>query len=178
MLNQNLKTLRQRKGLSQEELAIRLHVVRQTVSKWEKGLSVPDAQMLICIADALDTTVNTLLGEPVAEAEQSAIDAISARLQLLNEQFANYAERRRRLLRIACASAAGVSLAILASELIGVVYHHRSNAALQASEAIIGGADHPTAILLTSAEMPSVQNALLLVVCAAALAGLLHTRKR
>ena len=51
MLNENLKQLRKSKGLSQEELAIRLNVVRQTISKWEKGLSVPDADMLIKIAD-------------------------------------------------------------------------------------------------------------------------------
>lgn len=39
MLNENLQALRKAKGLSQEELAERLHVVRQTVSKWEKGVS-------------------------------------------------------------------------------------------------------------------------------------------
>ena len=61
MLNDNIKILRKAKGLSQEELAIKLDVVRQTVSKWEQGLSVPDASMLIQIADALDTNVNTLL---------------------------------------------------------------------------------------------------------------------
>ena len=42
MLNENIKNLRKAKGLSQEELAIKLHVVRQTLSKWENGLSVPD----------------------------------------------------------------------------------------------------------------------------------------
>lgn len=50
MLNKNIKALRKAKGLSQEELAIKLNVVRQTVSKWEKGLSVPDAGMVIQIA--------------------------------------------------------------------------------------------------------------------------------
>ena len=40
MFNENLKTLRKQKGFSQEELASRLHVVRQTISKWEKNLSV------------------------------------------------------------------------------------------------------------------------------------------
>ena len=66
MLSENLKQLRKAKGLSQEELAIKLHVVRQTVSKWEKGLSVPDSGMLIRLAEALDTSVTVLLGEPVA----------------------------------------------------------------------------------------------------------------
>ena len=54
MLNENIKALRKAKGLSQEELAIKLNVVRQTVSKWEKGLSVPDAGMVIQIAEVLD----------------------------------------------------------------------------------------------------------------------------
>ena len=51
MLSENLKNLRKAKGLSQEELAIKLNVVRQTVSKWEKGLSVPDSEMLIRLAE-------------------------------------------------------------------------------------------------------------------------------
>ena len=63
MLSENLKHFRKAKGLSQEELAIKLHIVRQTVSKWEKGLSVPDSGMLIRFAEALDTSVTELLGE-------------------------------------------------------------------------------------------------------------------
>ena len=39
MFSENLKTLRKASGFSQEQLAIRLNVVRQTVSKWEKGVS-------------------------------------------------------------------------------------------------------------------------------------------
>ena len=63
MLSDNIKRIRKSKGLSQEELAIKLNVVRQTVSKWENGLSVPDSDMLITLADELDTSVNVLLGE-------------------------------------------------------------------------------------------------------------------
>lgn len=55
MLNENIKRIRKSKGLSQEELAIKLNVVRQTVSKWENGCSVPDSSMLISLADELDT---------------------------------------------------------------------------------------------------------------------------
>ena len=51
MLSNNLKRIRKSKGLSQEELAIKLNIVRQTVSKWENGLSVPDSDMLIKLAD-------------------------------------------------------------------------------------------------------------------------------
>ena len=67
MLSDNIKRIRKSKGLSQEELAIKLNVVRQTVSKWENGLSVPDSDMLITLADELDTSVNVLLGETVTE---------------------------------------------------------------------------------------------------------------
>ena len=67
MLNENIKNLRKSKGISQEELAIKLNVVRQTVSKWENGLSVPDSSMLISLAEELDTSVSILLGETVNE---------------------------------------------------------------------------------------------------------------
>ena len=71
MLNDNLKTLRKNNGLSQEELAIKLNVVRQTVSKWEQGLSVPDAEMLISISEIFDTPVSTILGENIDEKEKN-----------------------------------------------------------------------------------------------------------
>ena len=67
MLNENIKAIRKSKGLSQEELAVKLNVVRQTVSKWENGLSVPDSDMLISISEVLATPVSTLLGENVDE---------------------------------------------------------------------------------------------------------------
>ncbi|MBQ0101529.1 MAG: helix-turn-helix transcriptional regulator, partial [Firmicutes bacterium] len=51
MFNENLKVTRKSKGISQEELAIKLHVVRQTVSKWEKGHSVPDSDTIIAISE-------------------------------------------------------------------------------------------------------------------------------
>ena len=69
MLCENIKAARKSKGLSQEELAIKIHVVRQTVSKWEKGLSVPDADMLIVLSDALDVPVSMLLGSGAPEAQ-------------------------------------------------------------------------------------------------------------
>ena len=69
MLNENMKAIRKSKGLSQQELAVKLNVVRQTISKWEQGLSVPDSDMLIAISEALETPVSTLLGENVKESE-------------------------------------------------------------------------------------------------------------
>ena len=98
MLQENIRNLRKAKGWSQEELAIKLNVVRQTVSKWEKGLSVPDSQMLIRIADELDTTVAILLGESTEQNEHSAqnteLKEIAAKLEVLNEQFAKRNERQ------------------------------------------------------------------------------------
>lgn len=98
MLNENIKALRKSKGLSQEELAIKLNVVRQTVSKWEQGLSVPDSDMLICISEALGTPVSTLLGETVAEAKVDDLKAISEKLEVINLQLAQRKIARRRLL--------------------------------------------------------------------------------
>ncbi len=65
MLSNNLRTLRKNKGLSQEELAIRLNVVRQTISKWEKGISVPDSDMLIKLAEVFEVSVSDLLGDDI-----------------------------------------------------------------------------------------------------------------
>ena len=69
MLNENIKAIRKSKGLSQEELAVKLNVVRQTISKWEQGLPVPDSDMFIAISEALETPVSTLLGETVVALE-------------------------------------------------------------------------------------------------------------
>ncbi len=88
MLSDNIKRVRKSKGLSQEELAIKLNVVRQTVSKWENGLSVPDSDMLITLADELDTSVNVLLGETVTESMTDDLKVISKKLEVINLQLA------------------------------------------------------------------------------------------
>ena len=88
MLNENIKRIRKSKGLSQEELAIKLNVVRQTVSKWENGLSVPDSSMLIILANELDTTVSELLGEAVAEPTTDDLKILSEKLEVINLQLA------------------------------------------------------------------------------------------
>ncbi len=67
MLSEKIKELRVSKGLSQQEFAGKLSVVRQTVSKWEKGLSLPDSEMLVHIAEVLDVTVSELVGEEITE---------------------------------------------------------------------------------------------------------------
>ena len=98
MLNENIKAIRKSKGLSQEELAIRLNVVRQTVSKWERGLSVPDSDMLIAMSEVLETPVSTLLGETMMEPEPDDLKAIAAKLEVINLQLAQNKEARRKLL--------------------------------------------------------------------------------
>ena len=94
MLNENIKNLRKSKGLSQEELAIKLNVVRQTVSKWENGLSVPDSSMLISLADELDTSVSSLLGEDVQKSGSDVMKTISEKLEVINLQLANRSRAR------------------------------------------------------------------------------------
>ena len=87
MLNENIKAIRKSKGLSQEELSIKLHVVRQTVSKWESGLSVPDAEMLMTISEILETPVSEILGESIEEKdEQEQIEIIHNAYQKLREK--------------------------------------------------------------------------------------------
>ncbi len=96
MLNENMKTIRKSKGLSQEELAIKLNVVRQTISKWEQGLSVPDADMLISISEVLETPVSALLGETVAETQADGWRAISEKLEVINLQLAHRKAARQK----------------------------------------------------------------------------------
>lgn len=86
MFGENLKAMRKAKGYTQEELAIKINVVRQTVSKWEKGLSVPDADVLSQIAEVLDTKVSVLLGGTIME--EADKDAVAEQLAKISEQLA------------------------------------------------------------------------------------------
>lgn len=98
MLGENIKTLRKNKGFTQEELAIRLNVVRQTVSKWEKGLSVPDAEMLLKLAEILETSVPQLLGADIyTEKSDSEKNEIAQQLSRINEQLAIKNRRTRKI---------------------------------------------------------------------------------
>ncbi|NVS64842.1 helix-turn-helix transcriptional regulator [Listeria monocytogenes] len=98
MLNENIKAIRKSKGLSQEEIVIKLNVVRQTISKWEQGLSVPDSDMLISISEVLETPVSTLLGETVIVSKVDDVKAISEKLEIINLQFAQRKTARRKML--------------------------------------------------------------------------------
>lgn len=107
MLSENIKAIRKSKGLTQEELAAKLNVVRQTISKWEQGLSVPDSCMLISISEVLETPVNTLLGKTVMESKADELQAISEKLESINLQLAKRRAARRKtmhwLLILLCA---------------------------------------------------------------------------
>ena len=114
MLNENMKAIRKSKGLSQQELAVKLNVVRQTISKWEQGLSVPDSDMLISISEVLETPVSTLLGENVIKSEASDLKAISAKLEVINLQLAQRKTKRKRILHWLLISLCIVIVAIFA----------------------------------------------------------------
>ena len=86
-------------GGPKEELAVKLHVVRQTISKWEKGLSVPDSDMLLALSEALEAPVSMLLGEAVPEQETDELKAISEKLEVINLRFARQKAARRRVIR-------------------------------------------------------------------------------
>ena len=96
MLNENIKAIRKSKGLSQEELAVKLNVVRQTISKWEQGLSVPDSDMLISISEVLETPVSTLLGETISESKADDLRAISEKIDVIKLQLAQRKQGRQK----------------------------------------------------------------------------------
>ena len=96
MLKDNLKTLRKNKELSQEELSVKLNVVRQTISKWEQGVSVPDAEMLISISEVLDTPNNKILGKNINEKKKNDLKVISEKLEVINEQLSMQQKQKRK----------------------------------------------------------------------------------
>ena len=136
MLNENIKAIRKSKGLSQEELAIKLNVVRQTISKWEKGLSVPDSNMLISISEVLETPVSTLLGETVVESKVDDLKAISEKLEIINLQLAQRKTTRRKILHwlliLLCTVIVTISvvLIVLKSPYLGWDYNDPETAVL------------------------------------------------
>ena len=100
MLSENIRAVRKSKGLSQEELAVKLNVVRQTISKWEQGLSVPDSDMLLSLSKALDTPVSVLLGEIVEQTEVNDLKVISEKLEIINLQLALSRNAKRKKLTV------------------------------------------------------------------------------
>ena len=98
MFSENLKAMRKAKGYTQEELAIKLNVTRQTISKWENGLSVPDVDFLFKIADVLETNVGTLLGGAIMDEVNK--DTVAEQLAKISEQLAIKNRRSKRIWKI------------------------------------------------------------------------------
>lgn len=115
MLNENIKAIRKSKGLSQEELAVRLNVVRQTISKWEQGMSVPDSDMLISLSEALETPVSVLLGETVIAPEADDLKVIAEKLENINLQLAQRKTAGRKMLHGLFISLCVATVAIVAA---------------------------------------------------------------
>ena len=123
MLKDNLKTLRKNKGLSQEELSIKLNVVRQTISKWESGLSVPDAEMLITISEIFETPVSEILGESIEEKEKNDLKAISEKLEVVNEQLSmRKKQKRKRIVNFLIITDVCIILLFILLEVLGSPY--------------------------------------------------------
>lgn len=146
MLSENIKILRKQKGYTQETLAQQINVVRQTVSKWEKGISVPDAEMLNTLSELFEVPVSSLLGSTINEnedgethSEESAkIDEVAKQLAILNEQLAGQAVRKRktvkRILIILGLAAAGIILFVVLSFTALVMLRAHSKSQLEFSE--------------------------------------------
>lgn len=181
MLNKNIKALRKAKGLSQEELAVKLNVVRQTVSKWEQGLSVPDAGMVIQIAEILDTTVDVLFGEEIPKSEELDFSKLlAAKLEVLNEQYSKQNEHRRRILRIVFAAILIVSAVSLVRYVLffASIYPMKSIGDASASVTVIDGGNVPVCIPIwyyLSVLKPVLVTVLMAI---ALIIGLCHTWKK
>ncbi len=174
MLKENIKNLRKAKGMSQEELAIKLHVVRQSVSKWERGLSVPDSEMLLQIAEKLDTTVAALLGETMLPEGDTELSSLAAKLESINEQLAKRKEGRRKIWRTFFVLACILAIMALGKEAIDFFYHSYVMAEMTANHSVIGGNEGSTGIFVATPIWTVFFPILAITVCAV---GLYKTRK-
>ena len=109
MLNENIRILRKVKGISQEELAIRMNVVRQTISKWENGLSVPDADLLIRLSEILEFSVSDLLGTNIEEKEADEIKSLSLKLESINLELARKKKQKETAISIVLIGIMGIA---------------------------------------------------------------------
>lgn len=117
--NNRLYQLRKQKGLSQEELANRLNVSRQTVSKWEVGDSTPDMEKLIAMSDLFDVSLDRLVMGKEDE-EKPPISAKSEFATVLNEKVltSNNKKKAKRILKIVGIIAAAILLIDVISMII------------------------------------------------------------
>ena len=113
MFSENLKTIRKAKGYTQEELAIKVNVVRQTVGKWEKGLSVPDADVLSHIAEVLEVSVSELLGADIKQ--ENSKNEVAEQLAKISEQLAIKNRRSKKIWRI-------IGIILLAIIIVNIIW--------------------------------------------------------
>lgn len=170
MLNENIKNLRKAKGLSQEELANKLNIVRQTLSKWEQGLSVPDADMLIKLSACLGVAPSLLLGDEISDPGESMAD-LAEKLERENASLARRNERNRRALRWVSAALCVLCVCLLFYAIVPALagLSLRVDAA---SVGVIGGADGPTSIYISSLSLNWPMVIFVCLLLAASIAGL------
>lgn len=168
MLSENMKAIRKSKGLSQEELAVKLNVVRQTISKWEQGLSVPDSDMLISLSEVLETSVSTLLGETVIEPRADDLKVISEKLEIINLQLAQRRTTRRKTFHWLLLSLCAV-IVIISAVLIAINSSYLGWNYSDPETAIIGVALHAFEWLFVRAAP---------VILIGAIVGVILTRKK
>lgn len=123
MFHENLKKLRKTKGLTQEEIAERLHVTRQTISKWERGLSVPDSDLLIRLAEVFEVSVSALLGSEIelTESEEKNVNIIAQKLEQLNVLLAERNKRSRTIWKVVSGILIGIVVIIVVYLLIAIL---------------------------------------------------------
>ena len=126
MINENIKHFRKTRGMSQEEMAVKLNVVRQTVSKWEKGLSVPDADMLSKLADVLEINVSELLGSEIKE--ETNKNEVSEQLAKISEQLALKNRRHKRIWKVIGFILLAVIVINMLLVVLGTVTYNEKNA--------------------------------------------------
>ena len=176
MLAEQIKALRAERGLSQKDLAERLHVVRQTISKWEKGLSSPDADMLPRLADALGTTPTVLLGTSTPASDVTPL-ALKAKLDAIQEGLEAQKKRRQKAVRIALLLLGIAATLALAFSCIGDLHAYIAENSMSADPSIIGGTDAPTQIFLGGGLTKIAKVVLLFGIAAGAFLGAYRSRR-
>ena len=177
MLSDNIKNFRKAKGLSQDELAAKLNVVRQTISKWEKGLSVPDSEMLIRISEVLEAPVSVLLSETIESDVNSELKVIANKLEVINEQILKYNESRRKTLRAIFIVISIFASCILLGSIISSIYLMFAINEASADAAIIGRADGSTAIFVSATRFKPFPLVASIIAAVISAIGICKTRK-
>lgn len=173
MLNENIKELRKANNLTQKEFAEKLNVVRQTVSKWEKGISVPDADMLILISQKFNVSVNSLLDIPEKESSEE-YDELLQELSAVNEKYATAREKSRK--RIRALSLSGITATLV--YFIYLIVMEVNMISLATNYGIIGGADGPTAIFVSSTADRPIKLIIVFAVLLLSIIGIIKSRKK